>query len=273
MAQTQIKQTEAGEVIETTNGITTVTAAMMKVARREYPNFDPRSGVNVELLRAVVENLTAHKEWWDQGSWRTVLEPYEQTIGQLDSLPSVVAYVDVEPSCGTALCFAGWATEITPTDFVVDATWALAARTDPDLEYWADKLESYVLVRADQVHDFTEFENWDDVIGGDSKVEEMLRKRGFTSDTHVLVEISEVAQARLGIPGDPFDLFGGSNSFEQVLIKARTYEKCTVPPDEAQYSAEEQKAYRAAILELVAEGAIDADEWIDWSVETDEEED
>lgn len=74
---------------------------------------------NAELLTRTLEQIKANQEAWDQGTWATHLNPGEHVdedgnIVTADGEDPDVHYVEDadDPACGTAMCFAGWATQL-----------------------------------------------------------------------------------------------------------------------------------------------------------------
>lgn len=70
------------------------------------------------LAREVFAQILLEPEHWDQGSWGSLhtddarAEMLEQFTGpEYEDLPDIngMKVVPVTPSCGTAMCFAGWA--------------------------------------------------------------------------------------------------------------------------------------------------------------------
>ena len=74
----------------------------------------PQPTLNVELLDKTLEFIRANKKRWDQGVWRYV------SLGS--RTPQKVAALKKAPECGTAMCFAGWAAQIS------GCTWAVSTQ-------------------------------------------------------------------------------------------------------------------------------------------------
>lgn len=84
------------------------------------------TGVNTERLRAVMDFIDEHIEWWDQSSWLEV-DPYTVDWEKVVKHPSDVG------ECGARACFAGWtailAFEAEPLS-KHDPTWLTLSRID-----------------------------------------------------------------------------------------------------------------------------------------------
>lgn len=74
--------------------------------------------VNVPLLRKTMEHIKSHPEHWHQGSWRTDIS--EDMAESLNAGRATGRHRPVPISCGTAMCFAGWACELAGDEWEAD---------------------------------------------------------------------------------------------------------------------------------------------------------
>lgn len=237
MATRTIITDELGELITTENGVATTTRSVMNIAAPSFDwrtTFDPDSGVNKELMQYTLDQITDHRDWWNQGVWRDFTALWGQPRSE-EHLASVLPYDALEPACGTAMCTAGWVVETTRPDWVIDAA-TFKALTKAKLHRLVDRYEDSVLVRYDDVlyPEFTTPKDtawtWESTY--DDELIELLKARGFSGTTHHVEAISNYAARCLGIGSDPFSLFDGDNSYERVLETITEYAGLQVKPDD-----------------------------------------
>lgn len=232
MSTRTITTDATGEHVVTSNGVTTTTDAVMRLA---VPAYDPRTavhhpvtGINADLMLAVRDQIEANRTWWNQSVWRDVVETMEWVNEEFratpDAIKAAVAYGhESEPACGTSMCFAGWATEIARADWVLDAK-ALRHIREQDLEL-SDYEDLYDALLVP----------WGDGSGpgyrltGHGWLNELLAERGFTGSTHYKTTVPQYATSLLfgDDPWDPLDLFGSNHSFEYVVAAATYYAGAT----------------------------------------------
>lgn len=242
----------------TQNGVRTTTKPFYL---KDYRDYTPRSdGYNVELAEAMWEQIRFVPSLWSQGDWRRVIvddqdmrrfanmqmenEVLEDTDtdeavahiqAELDK--AIVQHVkdSTEPACGTAMCAAGWITELSGIDFVVDFEFARWARKQ---ETELGSLAEYVLVPKALVDERNK--DYRDLPGVEytssfpisstlgwafsrgtsdhEKAEKLLAKRGFTEETHVCVTLASWAIWQLGLRDTDGEvpMFAGNNSMTTV---------------------------------------------------------
>lgn len=234
MSKRTITVDATGEHVVTTNGVTTTTDAVMKLA---VPAYDPSTakhhpvtGINTELMLAVRDQIMANRAWWNQSVWRDVVPVLNWTGGGEDLrvtpevLGAAVAYShEAEPTCGTSMCFAGWATEIARADWVIDAK-ALKRIHDrgEDPDQYEHHMDSLLVRRDPQGEEEFGLTSW-------SWLNDLLAERGFTSTTHYITTVPQYATTLLfgKDPHDPLDLFNGNHSYEYVVAAATAYANMT----------------------------------------------
>lgn len=198
-----------GRTIVTTNGVTTKTAAVYVGSIKDYTPLE--NGFNRALADEIVGIVESSQgRLWNQGHWREFFGQWDAPVDRdvLEALnPALVDPKDANERCGTTMCIAGWAGELTGADWVVDLTLGKAGWTSFD---------DWVLIRREDLatdgsmrEDFGPFNN--------SNYAEPLKKRGFSRETHAAVLVSDYARHALGIGTDPLMLFDGDNSWARVL--------------------------------------------------------
>lgn len=255
MSTRTVNVVDGAEVVTTTNGVATTTHSVMATEHAQ-PNwrdtFDPDSGINKAVL-AAVRKVVATSNWWNQSVWRMALGPQEY-VSQLkygldeqaagEEIAEVLAFTpdSVENACGTAMCTAGWAAELTRPDWVLDASLLKPQyRERASVSRW-DLLDDMIYVRR---HDDKAFEYyvtasgssyiWD-VIEDSELVRADAQARGFSRDTHDVITVREYAKVAMGIGNDPLQLFDGDNKLDEVLFRIDTYLAMTKPVGEYTYS-------------------------------------
>lgn len=202
-------------IITTTNGAETTTEAFYL---RELKDFTPLpNGFNLALANEIIDFVESTSgALWYQGSWREILgrwmdEDKAEAVAKLN--PTLVT--SEAERCGTTMCIAGWAAELTGVDWFVDAEMAKAGLT---------AFDHMVIVRRDDPA-ATDSGMTDDSplhLGLDSTHSEAYAKamarRGFSPETHTTVEASTYAAYALGIPEayDTLNLFGAGNTWWKV---------------------------------------------------------
>jgi hypothetical protein len=216
----------------------TYTAPVFNLPDRTYTPLD--NGFNLELAETVLKNIEAHQYMWNQGNWRGIEFFSSKEFGSDDLFADIKALTTFEQgtfACGTAMCVAGWAGELSKVDWVVDADLIKKAakqgnanmripesRYHLNLNSWAD----WVLVPIDQsVH----AQIWDTL---PPAIQRHLARRGFTEKTHKLAPISEWAAKLLGIGDDPANMFRGGNTIEYINECVNFYAKYGANPTRTQ---------------------------------------
>mgnify|MGYP001791606731 FL=1 len=220
-----------GYIITTKNGAKTTTGSFYTRTLKTYTPLE--NGFNKELADDVLNIISENEALWNQGEWRKVfdlkagddyLDNQWMSPQQVQAQVSSMIAFDADktaPTCGTAMCFAGWVAELTGADFVIDAD-AIKAYTKGKLQkrvvdYYANNLLIARPDPADPVinsnyHLTTDWQSNNNVPDDLAK---MLVKRGFTPATHYIGDIGDYASVALGrIQGSP--LFQESNSIENI---------------------------------------------------------
>ena len=218
-----ITEADGRRVITTTNGVNTTTEALYVFAPKDYAPL-PNG-----FVRELADDIIGYVErgqgrLWGQGSWRSILnDGYlgSETLEAIAELnPALVAGASYD-RCGTTMCVAGWATELTAADWVVDVAAIRKGSTD-----WDDLVLVPRAEWADRLHDTTTLP----LTAG--RYVEDLKKRGFSSDTHVAVEAATYAERALGLKdGDTLNLFGASNTWWKVRGIIDAYTEFGVDPE------------------------------------------
>lgn len=205
-----IEKTDAGYTIRTVNGVDTKSGAIWV---REIKEYEPlENGFNLALANEVYELINTHQYLWDQDSWRRLLFTSDLDAEEKRELKSMLAFeADLtQPTCGTAMCFAGWVSELSGADYVSDAQMIEAAKSQsPYMEY--------ILVRRDELNERwdTRAVTMDEYLGGQALAR--AQERGFSDETHKLMAIEDYALMKLGlVDGDWLELFSGSNDLEDI---------------------------------------------------------
>lgn len=209
--------------IRTVNGVNTTTGAVWV---KEIKVFEPLpNGFNLALANEVYAHIEANPLLWDQNSWRRLLDATEITSEGMDpkELASLLAYEqDLDaPACGTAMCFAGWASELAGADWVADGTTLRQRRNLGMIEY--------VLVPLDVANKVTlehpDNELWLREIkdGLSEEAYSHVVSRGFSDKTHCLTNVEGYALMQLGLGSDWLDMFGGYNDLEKIRVCIDTY--------------------------------------------------
>lgn len=254
MRKTMSKDATTGiRSIRTRNGVDTTTQPFYV---KKIHHFTPRSdGYNEELAEYVFKQLKANQALWDQGVWRRLITAdniegeryhaaevwgmdYEDVTTDLltKELQVALAFKDERenPICGTAMCAAGWVTEVMATDFLVDmkmAHWAYANGHDIETH-----LDSVLIAKSvikglrerrdagERVHiPSTNGLNWMLEVTMHSAltngVRELLAQRGFSDETHEITTIPDWAIHCLGLvgtDGPDIPMFAANNSIEKI---------------------------------------------------------
>jgi hypothetical protein len=129
---------------------------------------------------------------------------------------------DYEHPCGTAMCAAGWIGEVTGVDWVVDATMMSSSARTRDM--LTNKAE-FILVPKSLGTKVPTLNGHGDYWGNlDGTIKEMLRLRGFTGSTHMLMTVSGWAEYQLGlVNGDFLELFSGNNGLQDIRLLIDLY--------------------------------------------------
>lgn len=234
-------------VIHTSNGVDTVTNAVYLRQLREYtPRED---GYNLELAEDVYALISDNQALWEQGTWRQILQNEEEMETYADEIESdgrgdlhtlqqqinqMAAFKqDTEnPTCGTAMCFAGWVAELSGADWVIDASAMRRKGVDlrpSEIAAWSSVLfvshkEVEELTRGDEdVYDrVREIEDGTFTMDSmDKNLRVFSKERGFTAETHRTMSAEAYASLKLGILNNPDldirdELFGGSNRLKDI---------------------------------------------------------
>jgi hypothetical protein len=273
MSITRSMQTSpAGRVhtIATSNGVKTTTRPFYL---HDLPTYVPNAdGYNQQLAEQMWEVISATPELWDQDSWRSFFAATDGALlGRVDwlnerdvetttakvrsALVEQLAQDTVNPKCGTAMCAAGWVSELTGADFVVDYTMSIAFINkfgrDTSASGLSTSLSEYILVPRAMVDERLQAvyasRGTDDyghrlpdlpVIDIEKLVDyhltteqadvawTQLRKRGFSSETHQLVNIANWAIWQLGLRGvssEVVPMFSGGNRLEHIRVYLDCY--------------------------------------------------
>ena len=217
-----IKRTSKGYAVHTVNGVNTKTGTVWTKQIREFKPLD--NGFNLELANHVFDIISENQELWDQSSWRRLVLDWELVDDvEIDddgkSRKDILAMMAFErdltnPICGTAMCFAGWVGEVTGADYVVDSK--VLRKTEDHDEITETELE-YILVSKAALEgkpwSGKRWHEWDFT----HEINKILKKRGFSAETHRLMPVSDYAEMMLGLEhGDVLSLFDGSNNLEGI---------------------------------------------------------
>ena len=267
-----IEHTDDGYVVHTVNGVDTRTSAFYV---RQVPAFEPlANGFDIDLAKHVLMQIDKTSTLWHQASWRTLVTPdpdFEPQ--QYEEL--VTALQEPEPKCGTAMCFAGWVGELSAANWVVDASLLKAAhRTSESTGFarpnllTASEQDEFVLVTVEEAEQWrTQFCDQalqNDVGGLNSDtvgtwVYEQLEARGFTSDTHRIMHVSDYACVQLGLKhGDIYQLFHPANGRADLERILKAYAEHGVEPTQEGWLASVPPTERPGVENrIVALGSFD----------------
>lgn len=126
--------------------------------------------IDVALLRKTLEHIEAHQNEWYQGSWR---------------IPRTTS------SCGTAMCFAGWATEIMDGE-------------------WISRTGEYVIANEADREWVAGLENGGCDVFGDSMIRERPNGRGEIHCSYRARRLLGLSQKQAN------DLFSGRNDLDDL---------------------------------------------------------
>lgn len=239
------RKTIEGDQIHTTNGVDTLTAA---VYVRELRTFEPLpNGFNRDLATYVVDWIEANQALWDQHSWRVLFELDKEEIEyrdrvwldrkakdkanpqELDSIQAALTRlaknVDAteNPTCGTAMCLAGWVGELTGADWVIDRKILTQSKTILS-ESLRQRMAEMVVVPGRTRQHGEEVDYWYEQVQvgrvNDKLLNQHLASRGFTPQTHHMVHVKDYAAMQLGISKNTITampvLFEGTNTIEDL---------------------------------------------------------
>lgn len=96
---------------------------------------------NVPLLNAVIEHIEANPNDWYQGDWRTLRTFLRDDQGIPVPLPAA--------DCGTAMCFAGWAAQLSGAEYAYPAGDG-ELHDDVIVSDGTDSVEAAHIVRTDE---------------------------------------------------------------------------------------------------------------------------
>jgi hypothetical protein len=144
--------------------------------------------VDLELFQWIIDQICAKPHNWQQGSY-FVTEGNDEVVVTDSHYLSDLIKVDIkEPSCGTALCVAGWAAAHRGYHFVVHS----------------DDSESNELIHPDAV-----------------RAIEAALKAGQPEPEYTVYHPHGVGRDELGIVNDEaYDLFSGSNTLGDICAAA-----------------------------------------------------
>lgn len=244
--------------IQTTNGVNTTTTPFYL---RDYKSYVPREdGYNEELADALWAQISLTPELWDQGAWRrffSVDDTYALTesLGARgvyrsneqvkDAMFKQLAQDVTDPTCGTAMCAAGWVGELTGADFVIDFDLARALRRAndgmmPDLGITGETIIVPITLLQERQEvervsresidekDWLPEVSWTSLdhlyfpFGPDlvEVAKRSLKKRGFTDATHGTVDTATWATWQLGLRDNEgsaeVDMFNAGNSLDDI---------------------------------------------------------
>ncbi|HEY5787679.1 MAG TPA: hypothetical protein VIT65_23185 [Microlunatus sp.] len=213
-------------VLHTTNGVDTRTSPLYLKELKPY-RPDP-NGFVTELADNIIDVVKSHPALHDQGSWRTALwaERGDEGYQDLQAL-LVVPAPKGEKACGTAMCIAGWAGELTGADWAVDADSIGKVGGHQEslitTQSWWDAKSPCDAYPASQL-DFSAM---------NPLVRLSLVKRGFT-EQHLHTSVSIYACGELGLlHGDWLGLFEGDNSIDDIEEIISLYHRYGVVPNDA----------------------------------------
>jgi hypothetical protein len=101
---------------------------------------DPRTLTGADLAEYVLDVIRQVDGFWNQGTWRTRPDAVLDATEYLSSseTEALTKYLgknpNEDPACGTAMCFAGWATQLTGAPFV----WPVGVKKFSDVENYGD---------------------------------------------------------------------------------------------------------------------------------------
>lgn len=197
----------------------------------ETPN---RPSLNADLLRKTLDAVEHADGHWRQDDWRDlsgdtwrITEPQIARSGQYG-----LSAADAE--CGTTMCFAGWAVQLSPRAvYLVDAEAVVAARRadDLDLAYALTALAERVLVRPTAMDGmgcgYEALDEW---------LDRRLRCLDLTAQACALLRLThadrldwtvtlvqDAALRVLGIGSDPLGLFEGDKNADSVQATVEAY--------------------------------------------------
>jgi len=235
MARKTLTRTDEQTLIHTTNGVDTMTEAVYVKELKPYDKPLP-NGFNAELAEDVYQLISTYQSLWDQNVWRrdlsgamghewaTMLElngrgdadTLQRELGELRTFQQDMT----NPTCGTAMCLAGWVGEMTGADWVIDAKVLRRDKLRVSPEERISHMSSVLVPKAEWGGWLSEqgvkAELWPSSGGA---LAQHLAARGFSKDKHVIIMVSEYAAFRLGITPKVYDaapLFDGSNSLSDI---------------------------------------------------------
>lgn len=273
--------------IITENGVQTRTEALYAIPwltdTTPLPNgFDRELAVHVANFIGSQRTPGRTNGVWDQSVWRSIwwdittdgVPSHTHNRKVIDTMQSLLQVDNDQAAerCGTTMCLAGWVSEVTAVDWVIDAGVMRLVKQGPlyrqDVEDWEDKL----FVRLDWVDAHPQRSRWSGTVNRewiDRDYEPMneviaaaAADRGFTRETHAVMSVQGYAAARLGIVSyrnviDPLGLFGGSNGYNGLLALIDVYSRWGVD------------AVHRAMVSLTDEGDPTSTEL--WSYQADRE--
>jgi len=219
------------EVVQTSNGVATRTRLVTRHPHRTYTPLP--NGFNAELAQAVLAAIQDNELLWDQGAWRDLAllrNPEVQPL--LQTQPAASRYVDesgtvvpglpeLTTSCGTVMCAAGWAVELTEGDWVIDAEmvedWARHQVDRNRAWRWAEYYSAMALAPKTlwaDAHAMATIESMP------LELRLQLAARGFSDATHVVVSAHFQALTVLGLADtavpDVLELFSEDNDLPML---------------------------------------------------------
>ena len=212
--------------IKTKNGKSTFTATIYDLPLKTYTPLP--NGFNLELAEEVFKIIENTQLLWDQDSWRNPvwMDPgapeYDEIVEKIEAITADMK----KPVCGATMCFAGWATECSRMDWVIDGGWFKLVNEQgtqlPQRVAINQYIDQVLIKQDDPVYaDLIECCGPDD--GPPTLFEDMpaplvtnLKKRGFSELTHASFSAGAVAKRLLGIGDDKLGLFQASNDLEEI---------------------------------------------------------
>ena len=249
------------DLIRTTNGVDTLTAPIYVRELKTFTPLE--NGFNRELALYVLDWIRANMALWDQGSWREIFEigswrddesepiflegeapanllqrieeqypdlGSEETLSKAADLMlsdlrrlATNVHTTLNPTCGTAMCLAGWVSELTAVDWVIDAgafsltsNWGHHTRKN-----WAEVLfvpRESPLPKGEI--EMLAYSTWTDMHGTvmPDVLVQHAQSRGFTFATHRTTSVLHYAAEALGLTPVAFMpvFFDGQNTFEDL---------------------------------------------------------
>lgn len=191
--------------------------------------------VNVPLMQEVLKAIEETDGHWQQCEWRVLDFVTERITDLTPSTQGLHGLTELDYTCGTAMCCAGWAVHLEPSlTYLITPQIAIEARAlfmeVGDFDDLVIAAPETGIVALGYCFSQTWRAYWQTELGMGSAMANLIQRHHPTlTDEHVIVSIEAAAASILGIEADPLALFEAGNTLADVKRIIGLY--CAHPDD------------------------------------------